>query len=198
MKIAALSIILIAAASSAAGAIGGAPPAVRKVTVCMESGPGDFGRARMMTASLFARIGVTLEWYEWSRCPSEALRIGLSDKTPEDLRPGALAYAVPFEGTHIRVFWDRVQAGACGSRVTALLAYVLAHEITHMLQGCTRHSATGVMKAQWDPADVERMARMELPFTADDIDLIYGGMDQRDAGKRPAKQDQGGREAVQE
>jgi hypothetical protein len=35
----------------------------------------------------------------------------------------------------------------------ALLGYVLAHEIGHVLEGLVRHSGAGVMKASWNRAD---------------------------------------------
>ena len=57
-----------------------------------------------------------------------------------------------------------------------LLAHVLAHEISHILQGTDQHSARGVMKALWDINDYLRMARHPLPFTDLDIQLIYRGL----------------------
>jgi len=200
MRIAALTAMLIAAAASAWGAAGLAPSARRKVTVCMEIGAGeDFGHAKIMAAEMFARIGVTLEWHRPSRCSSGGLRISLSNRTPEAVRPGALAYATPYEGTHIRVFWDRIQAGTSSSMAAALLAHVLVHEITHILQGCSHHSATGMMKASWDSFDFRAMPRMALPFTGEDIELIYRGMAQRVAGGwQPVTHAPGGMEAVVE
>jgi hypothetical protein len=52
---------------------------------------------------------------------------------------------LPYEGTHIVIFYDRVQAAIAPGRVTTLLAHVMAHEVTHMLEGIPRHSAEGVL-----------------------------------------------------
>jgi hypothetical protein len=46
----------------------------------------------------------------------------------------------------IRVLYDRVQAMVSPAHEPHLLAYVLAHEIVHILEGTGRHSATGIMK----------------------------------------------------
>src|SRR5580698_9505171 len=56
-----------------------------------------------------------------------------------------LAYALPYEGTHIVIFYDRAQAAMPDPEgVAQLLAHVLAHEVTHVLEGVSRHSAEGV------------------------------------------------------
>jgi hypothetical protein len=74
----------------------------------------------------------------------------------------ALAYATPYvkSGTCIHVFMDRVAKGRNLSFETALLAHVLAHEITHVLQQTEHHSSDGVMKAVWSSDDY---ASMETP-----------------------------------
>ena len=160
--------MMMAAAGPAAGA--------GHVIACVEMPPGDFARARMMTAAIFAAIGVNLEWRSPRRCPAEALRITLSTSTPEETCPGAMAYAMPFEGTHIVVLMDRIEARVSRRRMTVLLAHVMAHEITHMLQGCDHHSDSGLMKARWSSRDYDGMAWKPLPFTPNDVFLIRTGM----------------------
>ena len=65
--------------------------------------------------------------------------------------------------------------------VPILLAHVPAHEIAHILQGVSRHSASGVMKAGFGAADHNKMKRKGLGFTNEDIDLIHIGLDKRQA-----------------
>jgi hypothetical protein len=48
-----------------------------------------------------------------------------------------------------------------------------------MLEGITRHSKTGIMKAQWDGDDRFQIALGHLEFATEDIDLIYRGLDAR-------------------
>ena len=75
------------------------------------------------------------------------------------------------------VFYDRLHTPSVG--LPTLLAHVLVHEITHILQGMDRHSETGVMKARWDEGDFDRMRIKALPFTELDIHLIQSGVDAR-------------------
>jgi hypothetical protein len=56
---------------------------------------------------------------------------------------------------------------------------VLAHEITHILQGISRHSASGVMKARWTINDFAGMSIHPLRFEEEDVDLIYEGLARR-------------------
>jgi hypothetical protein len=63
---------------------------------------------------------------------------------------------------------------------SALLAHVLAHEITHVLQGGDRHSETGIMQAHWTAKEIGRMASNPLSFTPEDIELINKGLAMRD------------------
>jgi hypothetical protein len=65
--------------------------------------------------------------------------------------------------------------------VPRLLAHVLVHEITHILQRVSRHSASGVMKARYNETDHFEMKRKDLSFTKEDIDLIHLGLALRQA-----------------
>jgi len=73
------------------------------------------------------------------------------------------------------VFYDRVLQSD-PNLVTRLLAYTLAHEITHILEGITRHSRHGIMKAHWDREDRFQIALGNLEFAPEDVDLIYRGL----------------------
>jgi len=80
------------------------------------------------------------------------------------------------------VFYDRINHLVGGDlRTPALLAHVLVHEITHVLEGVDRHSETGVMKALWTEADYVQMRAKPLPFTDWDIQLIHKGLESRGA-----------------
>jgi hypothetical protein len=144
--------------------------------------PEDAALARWVASRMFAAIGVTIDWRRgFSGCPSRAIMINLTDNTPTSLLPGALAYALPYEGTHIRVFSDRITQNYNKALVPRLMGHVLAHEITHILEGVSRHSAYGVMKARWVSWDYSRMQVKSLEFTDEDIDLIYRGLAVREA-----------------
>jgi hypothetical protein len=51
-----------------------------------------------------------------------------------------------------------------------------SNEITHVLQGMTRHSETGIMKAHWDDRDLRKISSKGLAFTPYDVLLIHQGM----------------------
>jgi hypothetical protein len=171
-KITALA--LLAAATCAAGE-------QRKVTVCMDTTPtSEVVRAEAQASQMFAAIGVKLDWRCSKSGSQEAIVISLVAHAPENRKPGELAYALPYEGTHIVILYDRVSK-IMPNQVHAVLAHVVVHEVTHILQGFPRHSETGVMKAQWDSSDFSQMTWKPLRFTADDADLIQRGLDAREA-----------------
>ncbi len=155
-----------------------------KVTVCLSSEPTAVRfHATAMASQMYSAVGVTLDWQSGSRAckAAGAIHIELTDHTPDKLMPGALAYALPYEGIHIRVFLDRVEQTVGPRALPYLLAHVLVHEIGHILQGINRHSETGVMKAHWVPDDYGRMQMGYLPFTREDVTLIHAGLDRRAA-----------------
>ena len=160
------------------------PKTERKVMVCFEQGnAGEVAdSAETIASMMFRRIGVKLEWHSDRRtCQvqrDQVITVSLSAHTPDNLLPGALAYALPYEGVHIEVFYDRM-SNANADLLPALLAHVLVHEITHILQGVNQHSKTGIMKAHWEQDDYCHMDTKPLAFTDADVNLIYQGLDAR-------------------
>ena len=125
-----------------------------RLVICIEDGNhAGMADARAKASSLFLSAGVKLEWHgEVSFCQGklDAMVVSLMTSTPKTFHPGALAYALPYEGVHIQVFYDRI-AGADPELVPSLMANVIVHEITHILQGIDRHSTGGIMKAVYRP-----------------------------------------------
>jgi len=158
------------------------------VPVCMSEGARtpDMYLARAIVSEMFEKIGVTIEWRFQGLCraSSGVISIKLSDDTPDNQFAGALAYALPFEGTRIpgfqiTVFYDRVKGSVQPRVVPHLLAHVLAHEIGHVIEGTDHHSESGVMKAHWDLSDQDRMCRKPLTFSEFDVSLIHKGLEAR-------------------
>lgn len=176
-----LTAILGASVSFAAGP----NRADEAVPVCMPLGfdSQPLKVAQKLAAQMFDGIGVTIHWRRGGVCVPGDIVITLSYATPDNQLPGAWAYALPFEGTHIVVFWDRMQRKMAGARAPILLSHVLAHEITHILQGVVRHSDSGLMKAKWTSADYFEMGRKPLPFTQADVLLIERGLAARNAAR---------------
>ncbi len=193
MKITALAALVLVAGGDASAAKLRTPAlkdGTEAVQVCFDNSGDNIAnfRARSITTQMFAGIGVRIEWRHPDSCPASALHISYSTTTAANLMPGALAYALPCEGTHIVVFYDRVRAAVVDPQeFLVLLAHVMAHEITHVLEGTARHSGEGVMKAHWTPADCSRMCWKPLPFADEDVELIHRGLEKR-AVRRAAEQ----------
>jgi hypothetical protein len=134
-------------------------------------------KAKKVAADILHPAEVDLLW-KFGGLPrtvdAETLQIEFLEDAPPRFAANAMAYATPYRqgGTCIHVFYHRVEH-ICSRQITpALLGHVMAHEITHVLQGIACHSVSGVMKASWDSADYDIMAVGSLPFTAEDIHLI--------------------------
>jgi len=140
-----------------------------------------WGRAQALTNEIFAEVGVKIDWRRGKPASSELstlkpIVVEMVTDTPRQLKPGALAFARPYEGVHIDVFYDRVHEATEPELTPNVLAHVLAHEITHILQGTCRHSDTGVMKAHWTHEDYQQMGMKALSFTEEDAQLIRFGV----------------------
>jgi hypothetical protein len=132
---------------------------------------------------------VTIRWRAWNGCPADGLRISLSQSSPATDHPHSYAYALPYEGTHIVIFLDRIEASGGPRALHYLLAHVLVHEITHILEGTCRHSGTGVLKAVFTQTDIGQMEFHPLPFAAEDLELIGQGLRARSARLEQTKFD---------
>jgi hypothetical protein len=103
------------------------------------------------------------------------IQVTYSLKTADQVAPRALAYALPFGGVHIKVFYDRVPGKSDISR-SHVLAHILVHEISHILQGIDRHSDSGIMKARWVDADFKQMEAGALAFAGENLLWIHKGI----------------------
>jgi hypothetical protein len=161
--------------------------AARNVTVYMNNDLNTRGvmyQAQGRAAKAFAEVGVRIEWRTGRPSGTQperepAIEVRLAEHTPPDYLPGALAFAKVYEGVHITVFWDRIESQFRLAPPVVVLAHVLVHEITHILQGINRHSESGVMKSRWTANDLRAMASKPLPFTALDVELIRHALESR-------------------
>jgi hypothetical protein len=156
--------------------------AQERVTVCVRPDAVVHGRvligAEDVASKLFAEAGVRIKWC-YGHPARDTISIEFSERTPSDFRPGSMAFALPYEGVHITVFFDRISKSTVAGLVPTVLGHVLAHEITHVIQRIDRHSETGVMKAYWTNSDLDKMVSRRLFFTAEDVELIQRGLSAR-------------------
>jgi hypothetical protein len=151
-------------------------------------GASELCRTQSKAAEVFASAQVRVDWQKGQPKPlvledqrAIVVRIisGLSTSEhagPEHAR--ALAFAQAYEGVHVTILYERVRT-LTHDRPEVILAYVLVHEITHMLQGISRHSEKGIMKARWNQADRYAMWHGRLPLAAEDVELIHLGLASR-------------------
>jgi hypothetical protein len=146
--------------------------------------------AQAITTRIFAQIGVRLQWQPdrgnmagvVAACDQRSLALhldyvaGVSDYVRPDVFARTLLSSQ--DAPSIVIFADKLKVvSQVRPRLqTKLLAHVLAHEITHALQGIGRHSATGLMQARWTESDYQQMMVEALPFEPIDVDLIYQGV----------------------
>jgi hypothetical protein len=178
----------ITATAAVTFVLAGSSQSAQKVQVYVNTNnlapPPVVAQAKGVSSRMFASAGVAIEWRS-GEPPSRAavplsrtIVMEFKVNTPPDRYVGAVAYALVYEGIHIAVFWDRIQALSPDNSIprSIILAHVLTHEITHVIQGIKRHSATGVMKTRWEAIDYLNMTRSPLPFASEDIDLIHSGL----------------------
>jgi hypothetical protein len=177
-----LTVLALAGTGVLAGNDGGSPVGV---TVYLNDAAGvpsgTLFTARGLARHMFVSAGVNLNWRTGPPKSGEAspISVDITSNTPQDFHGSALAYARPFDGVHIQVFYDRVENMAGTRLAPQLLAHVMVHEITHILEGVDWHSPEGIMKARWTPQDVARMAFQSLAFDPLDIALIHKGLAHR-------------------
>jgi len=141
-------------------------------------------RAEALASRMFAGADVRIAWHGiacsgW-KGRNHVIIIQLELDTPAAYHRGALGYSLPYEGVHVSIFYNRIRQMDQPNLEPVLLGHAMVHEMTHLLQGVNRHSATGVMKAHWDSGDYLEMKRHILALTPEDIQMI------RNAANHPA------------
>ncbi len=181
---------VIAAIAWASAPVNGITAVKPQVIICMTmTNTEDMAlqnQAKSVASVILASSGVNIQWHDPSQCPGQAIVVTLATDEPASLRPGLLAYALPFDGKHIVVFYDRVKNERVKNRpgyAQAVLGHVIAHEVTHILQGAIWHSETGIMKAQWSRKDFLQMDWKPLQFTDEDIRRIQHGVKMWEASR---------------
>ncbi len=142
-------------------------------------------RAKETVVRVFGEIGVSVRWAKSDgragRAACLPVEMQLDPDSLKRLNPDALAYALPYRngGTQIHVLMERVLQHRSEGQDGVVLGYVMAHEIGHVLEGVSRHSSGGVMKAHWVNEDFAAMFKHALAFDNVDVDLIQVGISKR-------------------
>lgn len=138
-------------------------------------------KVEFRTSEMFKDIGVDVRvrtpggpQSDSPRACGEPIVARLVSGIPLGYNSHTLAYASPFatSGPRIHVFVNRIMKDHCGD-VAQVLTHVLAHEITHVIEGIDHHSDYGLMKARWDNWDFVRIRVKSLPFAGRDVAMIH-------------------------
>jgi hypothetical protein len=145
-------------------------------------------RAEEQASQIFRRAGVEIIWVDQSSLRHRPGRYSLKDMDlilrilPQPRATlssqTALGEALPCQvGQDLclaSVFYSRVQQ-LVQNRIVPLnivLGHAMAHELGHLLLGSNSHDESGLMQANWNRRELERAARGELRFTAEQARLI--------------------------
>jgi hypothetical protein len=124
-------------------------------------------------ARIFVGAGLGVEWTETGpRFTVQIVPMGLGYR-----RPSAPVMGIALRNPHgatARIFLNEVKdfARTWDVDVSTLLAHVIAHEVGHLLLPRMPHSATGLMKAEWDRALLREATAGSLTFTDAQIKRI--------------------------
>lgn len=131
-------------------------------------------KSQDQVARIFADAGFAVEWTATG--PRFTVQMVTKAPVSTSTAPPALGVASRTPtGATAQIFFDQVYALAltCHVDVGRLLAYVVAHEIGHLLLPRMGHSLTGLMKADWDSDSVREAAAGSLTFTGAQIKRLH-------------------------
>jgi hypothetical protein len=127
---------------------------------------------------IFADAGLGVEWTETG--PRFTVQMVTTVPLDPSVAPPVLGVVSRTPaGATAHIFFNQVEDLALRYHVAVsrLLAYVVAHEIGHLLLPQMRHSFTGLMKADWDPDTVREAGAGSLRFTGAQIKKLHASAD---------------------
>jgi PadR family transcriptional regulator PadR len=142
-------------------------------------------QAKPLVSAIFSPIGVNLTWHarltDCDQSARTAFKVRWARRAPHTSSAGALAAARPFgtSDTSITMYEVPLQRflQQYANAPEVVLAYVVSHELAHVMQRLEYHSASGILKARWSYGECYRMLDRALTFTAADVELIRAGLE---------------------
>lgn len=140
-------------------------------------------QAEDVAGRLFASIGIEVRWVPAPRCAKDpptgsVVYVYYEASAPSDAPADVSAFA-RFGGSRVPavyLLYDRVLSRESGfwyrPLVPTVMGYLLAHELTHAIQGVVRHSTSGLMKPYWTARDQAAMVDGKMTFTSADVVLL--------------------------
>jgi hypothetical protein len=161
--------------------------------------PGLVWYAVNKTTELFRLTGVDVQIARRKdsyRAPADScgppIRILIEHGGRRSAGKNVLANTTPYRGmgSTIHVYLDRIVTAGPLPATGTVLAYVFAHEITHLVEGIDRHSDSGILKAFWSKEDYKRIRDFKLTFDARDVEMLRDRMARLKLSGGPQMQDQ--------
>jgi len=187
-------------------ASGEAPGAPAGNVVCIHlyniasAPPKTAAQAMWRVTRILATAGIVMTWEQQPADSPEAHVIDLTDTTSSSVRSatrpclvvaivpdvsagayhGALGFAVPFarSGIDVEAVYRRIvsEAKTAGIEAQVVLAYVIAHEIGHVLLQSSQHAAVGIMRAHYNAEDWRLAAFGILAFLPGEAKQMRRGL----------------------
>ena len=123
-------------------------------------------RAQDEATRVFQLSGIALVWVDAETCQAGCLtvRIVTQPVSAKSRNPHMLGVAPSTQearGINLWIFYPRIRAYSAelGMHASQLLGHVMAHEMGHLLLPYGAHSLAGVMRPEWDRAQVQERRR---------------------------------------
>ena len=130
-------------------------------------------KSRQQVARIFEQAGVEVVW------TAEAPRLTVIiiprvlgfDRATSPVMGAALKTT---SGLLVQVFFQQVEGFARSHHVdlSTILGHVIAHEVGHLMLPTESHSPTGLMRAEWDSAQMRDVVRGAVTFTDEQAESI--------------------------
>jgi hypothetical protein len=163
--------------------------------------PETVAKAQQEVSRILTRIGVNIEWVDCPRTPGErdsfplcrqnssirpvVLRI-FSGRPPAELasspRVSGRAYLDDNGNGYLADVYTagaRVLAEASPSQRASILGHLIAHELGHIFLASSSHSRRGIMRPEWDTADLRLALSGGLLFNSQQAKRIASNLKAR-------------------
>jgi hypothetical protein len=150
--------------------------------------PRELAAALETAREILSRVGIDIVWRECGPCadtPAPRELVVRIAAAPAQAERHSLGYSLvdvdQRSGTLATIFADRVESIAAGAQFDpgVLLGRSIAHELGHLLMGTTEHSKQGLMRARWDPREVERNLWRDWVLSRDEGTRMRRGLQAR-------------------
>jgi hypothetical protein len=155
-----------------------------------EAPPEVVARAQQIVANVYSVAGIQVRWQESnnpSTCQPAQITVVINPDATRGSTRTALGISFPLvgEGGRAGVFYSRIERVSrdptigLGASVAEVLAYVMVHEIGHLVLNWTTHSRDGIMRTNWTLVEFAAMRGGKLFFAAAEASALRRAFQKR-------------------